>query len=275
MPVFAIGHGAAAEWDKSSDPPTYVQTSFLPTHVVPDVAFEVPGNKAVLDLHRLARINSCSVEIIAELDEFVDGYQRWIVQTGEAVRSRVDPRLANAADRLINRMVGAEGRMRKGVRLLAERPKIRQAFGMANLAMLMQMVHSGPELAGIPTCPVEGAPGCHAHLPVVRVLLAALSAGVPPAYLGGHGGGQCRPRLWWTSSGSPQVVARRRPISASPHSPSSTGGSVTVVTGAGTTVITRYTLRLLTAQQFQRAATMILPWRSFGKTVPTYSGVDR
>jgi hypothetical protein len=256
VPVFAIGHGAAAEWDKSPGSPAYVQTSFLPTHVVPDVAFDVPGNIAVLDLWRLARIDTDSATMINELDEFISGYHRWIVQIKDVVGNRIEPRLAGAAGRLIERMLDAERRMRSGVRLLAERDKIRQAFGLANLAMLMQMVHSRPELAGSPHAPTMAPRDVVPAYPPSTCYWRPFQLGFLLLTLEGtveEGADRDLVDLIWFPTGGGKTEAYlglaaftilyRRLIYGDD--------------GAGTTVITRYTLRLLTAQQFQRAATMI------------------
>lgn len=158
VPVFAVGHGAAAEWDREVDPPRHVQTSFFPVHVVQDVAFDIPGgNTEVLRLRRLAQVETNSDTIVRELDQFVDGYSAWVEQVRDSVVDGLEERLRTAADRLVGRMLRAAERMRHGIRLLAERPTVRKAFGLANLVMLMQMEHRKSELAGS-SHPVLAAP---------------------------------------------------------------------------------------------------------------------
>jgi hypothetical protein len=260
IPVFAVGHGVAAEWDRralDAAAPEFVQTTFLPVHVVPSVAFAVEGVEAVLDLHLLARTDAEPSAILPQLDAFVDGYQSWIKATKASIVDRLEQRLADAADRLIERMFVAEERMRRGVRLLAEQPRVRQAFGLANQIMLMQMVHSGSELAG-KSHSLDGAPE---HVdPDYRLYEAAWR----PFQLG---------FLLLTLDGAVNDVPDRELVDLIWFP---TGGGKTEAylglaaftimyrrlrfgdRGAGTTVITRYTLRLLTSQQFQRASTMIM-----------------
>ena len=134
-------------------------------HVVPDVAFEIPGRAETLDLWRLARIETDAPAIIAELDDFVDNYLSWIEGIKATVSSQVDPRLPerptglSAAWRLPNTGCAAASACWLTI------SRVRQAFGMANLAMLMQMVHSAPDLAGTPHRPSQ-AP--HTSGPSIR-----------------------------------------------------------------------------------------------------------
>ncbi|MER6626561.1 hypothetical protein ABT326_40955, partial [Streptomyces sp. NPDC000931] len=146
--VYAVGHGAAADWDGTSKSPTRVRTTFLPTHVVPDVSFEVPGDQDVLRLAYLARLEDEPDRVVAALEDFVRGYAGWIAETRREVRENLAPELSEAADRLLERADTAAERMMAGVRLLSGSPVVRRAFGMTNRAMLMQMAHGAPELAG-------------------------------------------------------------------------------------------------------------------------------
>lgn len=256
VPVYAIGHGAAAAWDNISESHIHARTSFFPVHVVPDVAFELPGsNPATLDLRRLADIEADTPTIIAELDDFSDHYLAWIGEISSAA-SRVEPRLAAAARRLISRMAGAERRMRRGIRLLADDPRVRRAFGLANLAMLMQMVHSTAKLAGTPHQPSEAPPDVQPDYPPSRHFWRPFQLGFLLLTLEGtvtQGPDRDLVDLIWFPTGGGKTEAYLALAAfAILHRRLAHGDE-----GAGTTVITRYTLRLLTAQQFQRAATMI------------------
>ena len=256
VPVYAIGHGAAAAWDRGSDSVIHARISFFPVHVVPDVAFEIPGRADTLDLWRLARIETDVPAIIAELDDFVDNYLSWIEGIKATVSSHVDPRLAGAAGRVIGRMATAERRMRRGVRLLSDDHRVRQAFGMANLAMLMQMVHSAPDLAGAPHRPSEAPLDVRPDYPRSRYFWRPFQLGFLLLTMDGtvtEGADRDLVDLIWFPTGGGKTEAYLALAAFTIlHRRLAHGDD-----GAGTTVITRYTLRLLTAQQFQRAATMI------------------
>jgi len=256
IPVYAIGHGAAATWMRAIDSSLRVQTSFFPIHVVPDVSFEIPGNRATLDLWRLAHIEIDEHSIIAELNEFVDNYLTWIGKIKAAVSNQVEPGLTAAAGRLIDRMATAESRMRAGVRLLAENQRIRQAFGLANMAMLMQMVHSAPELGGAPHTPSAAPQNVRPDYPQAHCFWRPFQLGFLLLTLKGtvteSPDRDLVDLIWFPTGGGKTEAYLALAAFTIMHRRLTHGDD-----GAGTTVITRYTLRLLTAQQFQRAATMI------------------
>jgi hypothetical protein len=256
IPVFAVGHGVSAHWDPHEKPPAWVETSFLPTYVVPDVAFDVDQGKSVLALHRLADIDLYTETITAELHEFVDGYLRWIEGARKVVRTELDRGLVPAAERLVERMTVAESRMRDGIRLLAENRLVRRAFGLTNRAMLMQMVHSGQQYAGTPHTRT-GAPQMPEDYDRPDLCWRPFQLGFLLLTLRGaveQGAERDLVDLIWFPTGGGKTEAYLGLAAfVILHRRLSHGDD-----GAGTTLITRYTLRLLTTQQFQRAATMVL-----------------
>ena len=275
VPVYAIGHGAAASWERISETQIRVRTTFFPVHVVPEVDFELPGaNQATLDLRRLADIETDPTGVIAELGDFTDRYLAWIREMN-SLAARVEPRLVPAARRLISRMTEAERRMRRGIRLLAEESRVRRAFGLANLAMLMQMVHSRSELAGTPHRPSQAPADVQPDYPVGRHFWRPFQLGFLLLTLEGTVA-QSPDRdlvdlIWFPTGGGKTEAYLGLAAFAILHRRLTHGDD-----GAGTTVITRYTLRLLTAQQFQRAATMIAACEMLRRDAPRESaGVHR
>jgi hypothetical protein len=258
VPVYAVGHGAATEWDRETSPPAVIRTSFLPVHVVPDIEFSVAGSQDVLQLRGLMNADTDPEPVLAGLRGFVDNYALWVSNLRAAVRPALPKRLGDAADRLLERMGCAEQRMRRGIDILADpaNTRVRRAFALANRAMLMQMAHSTKEFAG----------SAHPPKPDRDVMIdyEALDHEWRPFQLG---------FLLLTLEGTINERSPERDLVDLVWFP--TGGGKTEAylllaaftilhrrlergdDGAGTTVITRYTLRLLTTQQFQRAATMI------------------
>lgn len=258
VPTFAIGHGAAAAWHCDGQAtPKWVQTAFLPTHIVPGVSFEVPGHEQILDLARLADLDTAPAPgLVSALDAFVDSYESWT----EALRARLDStvpaHLRKAAERIVARANTTRERMRRGVRLLETDETVRRAFGLANRAMHRQMVHSGPPLAGQPR-DLSEAPEVNPEYPTGKYRWRPFQLGFLLLTLDGAAHGESPDRdlvdlIWFPTGGGKTeaylgltafVIMLRR----------LRGGDE----AGGTTVITRYTLRLLTAQQFQRASTLI------------------
>ena len=149
VPTFAVGHGAAAVWGEEADKRVgWVGTSYLPSHAIPSVSFELPDAENVLSLLRLSQIDT-DTSVIEDLDRFLDRYDAWAEEL-QATAAGIQPRLAGAAARLLSRIRDAGLRMRRGVRLLEsdEHPEVRRAFAMANRAMLMQMVHTDEDFSG-------------------------------------------------------------------------------------------------------------------------------
>lgn len=261
VPTYAIGHGASAGWTGDGlETPEWVYTSFLPTKVVPGVSFEIPGHEQVLDLARLAEIDTAAApELIRQLHAFVDSYEGW----ANALRTRLDDaddipaRLRPAAERVIRRVDEARIRMREGVRLLESDETVRRAFALANRAMLRQMVHSSKDLAGKPHEVDEAPANVTPDYPAGEYRWRPFQLGFLLLTLDGAANEDSKDRdlvdlIWFPTGGGKTeaylgltafVIMLRR----------LRGGD----DAAGTTVITRYTLRLLTAQQFQRAATLI------------------
>lgn len=261
VPVYAVGHGTAARWDTAGGRPDWVGTSFLPVHVVPDVAFDLPDVADLPDVSDVLRLNFLSgihadpEPVFDALARFVDRYSGWIKKTWDSAAETLDPRLHPAAERLRSRAERARDRMLAGIRFLGEDRDALEAFALANRVMLMQMAHSHESLGGSPHAPSAA--------PDAKVDYDSLDRAWRPFQLGfllmtvegvvREGEERDLVDLIWFPTGGGKTEAYLGLAAFTILHRRLTRGD----TGAGTTVITRYTLRLLTSQQFQRAATMI------------------
>ncbi|MFC5056400.1 helicase-related protein [Saccharothrix xinjiangensis] len=255
VPVYAVGHGTAAGWDTTGEKPTWVGTSFLPVHVVPGVTSELPDVADAVRLKDLARIDTDPEPVFAALAHFVDRYTDWIERTWGSQAADLAPRLRPAADRLRDRATRARDRMLAGLAFLRDDQKALKAFALANKVMAMQMAHSHPSLGGSPHALSEA--------PDPRVDHDALDLTWRPFQLGfllmtvkgvvQEGEDRDLVDLIWFPTGGGKTEAYLGLAAFTILHRRLTLGEA----GAGTAVVTRYTLRLLTSQQFQRAATMI------------------
>lgn len=258
LPTYAVGHGCAADWDDGHGRPLWVRTEYLPTEIVPGITFDIAGFDDVRSLLTLSKIDSDTEQIVARLTEFVAAYRSWIDDTVST--ASVPARLEAARSRLTARLVTAADRMDEGVRLLrgdaVESQQARVSFALANRAMLMQMRHSREDLGGLrraraaavdPTVDYEAfSDGAWRPFQLAFLLLT-----IPSVSDLTHPDRDVVDLIWFPTGGGKteaylglvayQVFLRRLTLGDQ---------------GAGTTVITRYTLRLLTTQQFQRAATL-------------------
>lgn len=233
--IYAIGHGAAVDWDLREDRVVRIRTEFLPKVEVPRVdptAGVVDG--AELNVECLAAIETDRDRLCDALERFVAGYRAWS-DAQSAIAVRLESRYQAPADRICARIEAAAERMLAGVALLRQDALLLRAFALANAAMARQMRQAGraeprwrPFQLAFLLLTLESATDPDSeHRDVLDLIWFPTGGGKTEAYLG-----LMALVIWW----------RRLKYKAS---------------GGGTTVLMRYTLRLLTKDQFRRAARLI------------------
>ena len=236
--IYAVGHGAAANWEVRPDRKARIWCEFMPEAEVPMMTVNTGGDDAVLRLAHLADAPAPD-----DLERFTDGYADWIAEQeriAAELRSR-DERAA--ADSIGERMRIALDRMRACVEMLRTDRLAAESFRLANRAMLDQM-RRADHIAGKDTEPdaYRWRPFQLAFL--LTVMLSAIREDdefrdVLDLIWFPTGGGKTEAYLGLIAF----LIAWRRQ-----RYPGS---------GGGTTAFMRYTLRLLTRQQFERAARMV------------------
>jgi hypothetical protein len=280
VPTYAVGHGCAADWDPDVERPRWARSTYLPGYTVRGVAFTIGGDEdqqkrlnTVLSLEYLAAAQASPAKVIASLDEFVDGYDEWALSQ-EREASKLSTRHAGAAERLVARVDLARRRMRRGVRRLEQDEVVREAFALANHAMLMQMVRSGDQFAGRRRTWTEGDVPAAVYTDTGRAWrpfqLAFLLLTVESAVDESAEDRDLIDLIWFPTGGGKTEAYLGLMALTVLHRRLTWGES-----GDGTTVITRYTLRLLTSQQFQRAATLICALESIRRRRPESLGTSR
>ena len=260
--TFAVGHGCAAEWDDPIEGRTsLVRTEVLPIYEVkPILHTELEG----LDLNMTTLAHGSIEEAIGLCSKLVDSYEEWINEREHEVANRLDltPELTTTAMRHLENCRRCLGRMRDGIGLIGQNPDVASAFRLMNEAMLMQQIHyeissqrprswvnrsGGLELDSSFLQPSYNDPSRKWRPFQLAFILMNLRALSDP---------YCEEReivdvIWFPTGGgkteaylglSAFTMFLRRM-----HNPDH----------AGTSILMRYTLRLLTTQQFQRAASLI------------------
>lgn len=176
-------------------------------------------------------------ELRRKLEPLVDAYREWVEQMERdlEVISREERPIALE---LIGECRDVLRRMEDGLRLLGSDRDIWLSFCFACRAMDLQYLWSRGEhffwrpfqVAFLLACLESTVKGTSAHRDVCDLLWVPTGSGKTEAYLG--------------LAVFTMAWRRRRALSAGTH-------------GAGTCVISRYTLRLLTVQQFRRALRLI------------------
>jgi hypothetical protein len=261
---FATGHGVAAGWNPANaDGQTAeIFTEFIPDHEVPLVV--APGEQtggASLDMKTLADAHD-SGEMKALLEPMLTAYESWIRALGHASSSpdiQNNGQLRDAAKVSIERCTECATRMRAGLALLARDLHMFQAFRFANRAMWDQRIHSLWASSNRKKRTVDGLPA-QFDTPANRTW-RPFQMGFMLLNLRGIAEADSDDRrlvdlLWFPTGGgkteaylglSAFTIALRR----------LRGTAYDMAADAGVSIIMRYTLRLLTLQQFQRAAALV------------------
>lgn len=242
--IYAIGHGCAADWKDGDGRVTELSTQTMPAVEVPQMTADTGASGGdVLCLSSLARTaDDYEGKLAPKLNAFVDDYAEWAVhQEGALPGLHDDDR--PAGERIARRIKTAIARMRTGLELLGSDSKVRLAFTIANRAMLEQMRQYDTlqgklreedayrwrpfQLAFLLTVLESTANENSEFRDTVDLIWFPTGGGKTEAYLGLI---------------AFQIVLRRLRHTA---------------TGGGTCVLMRYTLRLLTRDQFLRASRLI------------------
>ena len=261
--TFGIGHGCAANWptDKQYDFVPWIESAFIPSYEVPPVTSDLPSGHALeashaFSLQYLANPQVAWKDKSAKLQDFIESYAEWVTQQDKLV---APDGLSGARTRIAIRLEFAVERMKKGLAYLNENPGPRQCFLIANQVMLMQMIHSGQSYGGT----LKDANSFVFERPnyfdqkwesyrwrpfqLAFQLLAIESVG------NSNSDDRELADLIWFPTGGGKTEAYLAVSAFELFNRRHQFGDA----GGGTAIILRYTLRLLTTQQFERSATMI------------------
>lgn len=264
--TFAVGHGCAADWERDSDDlASEVSAECLPSYqapsVTPDILDELglPITVPIPPLAGLVKGNDglASIEMVLRL------YANWIVRLRTRV-SQLSPMFQPAARRHVELAERVLSRLQSGLNLVESDPRIRRAFQLANHAMLLQQLRTSRRNAretqyngdsrrieileplNVPDWRTATDRGSWRPFQIAFVLMAlgstasgeSLERDTVELIFFPTGGGKTEAYLCLASF---SMFYRRL---AAPED-------------TGVDVLMRYTLRLLTAQQFQRASSLI------------------
>ena len=235
--IYAVGHGAAADWEVKPGRTARIWSDFMPEAEVPMMTVDTGGDDTVLGLARLA-----DSPMTDDLARFVDGYSDWVAEQRRVAASLPAPEDRAAADRICDRMRIALERMHGSVEMLRTDPLAAESFRLANRAMFDQM-RQADRVAG------KGTKASDFRWRPFQ--LAFLLAVMESAVREEDDYRDVLDLIWFPTGGGKTeaylgliafLVAWRRLRFPD--------------TGGGTAAFMRYTLRLLTRQQFERAARM-------------------
>ncbi|MFH5211497.1 helicase-related protein [Antrihabitans sp. NCIMB 15449] len=265
MYTFAIGHGCAVEWDRSkavNSSVARVATTFLPTH---DVHRARPG---VLDESVNLRMSFLSTasegDIGASLRGLSTRYRSWIntLETSlENGTTDVSDELIPTATRHVEAARVAARRIDAGIELLAKDADAMRAFRFANQAMQLQRARQDWVRSGAHGDVSEGINERWYPFQLAYILLNLPGLSDPT-----HPDRDTADLLWFPTGGGKTeaylglvayCIIHRRLKDPQVE---------------GVAVIMRYTLRLLTIQQFERATMLMCSLETVRRANPVLGG---
>ena len=245
---YAVGHNTSGDWAEAEDEGrvTKVFTNPVPCQQVERLSADVDVVGVERGMAALAVASATAAELGAALSALPDAYAKWAAGQAEGVLKVEGIRRQEIARDCLSNVEAARQRIASGIRLLLSDPVSREAFGIMNRVMersnrqrASTMNGKPPGAQDTPTwrlfqlafilLNLDGlADPIHPDRPIVDLLFFPTGGGKTEAYLGL----------------AAFAIARRR--LANPG-----------LEGAGLSVVMRYTLRLLTLDQLQRAAGLI------------------
>ncbi len=275
--LYATGRQSAVDFDvRPGEPRAWrLRTTCFPEAEVNMVVAGDPADTPdlVLDMARLGSPDLDGDELVRVLRPLVDGYGRWV--ESQALRIDQEPEVARFADvamPAIQRRERLPARLERAVTLLRDNPVAREAFRFANQAMARQRVRSElvRERSGNPAADPAALldeldkPKYRSWRPFqLAFVLLCLPGLTDPIHPDAHRGplleGEAQLLFFPTGGGKTEAYLGLTAYTIAVRRLQGMVGEGTAARDGtdGVAVIMRYTLRLLTAQQFQRATALI------------------
>jgi hypothetical protein len=265
--IYAFGHGCAAHWQQHITNVKEISTTFMPEYetlsMTPNV-YVKKGNRKIeltIKMSDLAGLSS-NEHPNKILEPLINGYDEWIQDKENEIKITVAEPLLPAAREHIRLCKESLKRMKDGLKLLHEKQTL-EAFRLANLAILLQQVNGKEIRSGViennkvifnksfnentkDEMKLKNADNSWRAFQIAFILLSiesfvkedSDSRKIVDLIWFPTGGGKTEAYLGVAAF---QMILRRlgNPMDA------------------GVDVLMRYTLRLLTADQFQRSSRLI------------------
>lgn len=261
--TFAVGHGCSPSWnDNDIDFTDSITTEAIPVYEIKPI---VPNELKNVELKMFDMSDLSGKDISTNLLKLNAEYEAWIDKQDEIANAELKDELLETALRHIESCRLCLQRMKEGVEVLKSNEKVNHAFKLMNRAMLLQQLHYSIEtrnwilnkgnIIGVKDAVIPNINdsstwklGLGAWRPFqLAFILMNLNAMLDSS----HGDREMVDLIWFPTGGGKTEAYL--------------GLSACTIflkrlkdkNDSGTTVLMRYTLRLLTAQQFQRAAALI------------------
>jgi hypothetical protein len=272
---WGIGHGCAAGWDwrLGNQTPNIIWADALPVSELPSVSADAKdedGNEIKVEIKPLANATHDG-DWDKPLIQVLDSYSSWLVKE-EAKVANLDLKLHKSAAYNLSKCRNALERMEQGLQLIKDNEECFESFRLANLAMLLQqraqkdlervpLVYT-PDTGTIPDnskarktpdiVDEEDSPKTWRAFQIAFLLL-----GLPDLVEDGSEYSDLVDLIWFPTGGGKTEAYLALASFLMFYERIRTDRPDDSRSRDGVNVIMRYTLRLLTTQQFQRASSLI------------------
>lgn len=288
---YGEGYNTSVDWGQTKDGLRFLSSEFMPEQETPKIDFQpsrainneiIPRiNESVLSMRDLSTLSSLrDEEIILRLNGFISEYNKWINEKKlELASENINKNALEILHRQLNACENDAKRLFRNIKLLEGNRKAMTAFRLMNTAMFMQLHHSKKVKLvlkeNFPPFTPDKSLGLETYYKTVVLekdyewrsfqlafVLLNIDSFVKPDEgdktvkdvfkTGWPERNEIADLVWFPTGGGKTeaylgiiafAIAYRRFIFG--------------VKGNGTTALMRYTLRLLTLQQFQRATLLI------------------
>ncbi|WP_406268373.1 helicase-related protein [Streptomyces sp. NBC_00191] len=261
--TYAIGHGCAADWDNPSNDgrSAWAKADPLPEYEVPSITPDIVLTNGKALTVSMAQLAGTAPDGMAQLQQVLAAYEGWI-QDRKTEAIGLSDEYRPTAELHIAQCEQALKRMREGAAMVSNADSVvSQAFRLANEAMLKQQLRSGADRRSTimkdGRLKVDGTPPGDAgpvdtgrgHWRAFQI--AFLLASIPSTAEANHADREAVDLIFFPTGGGKTEAYLGLSAFAMLLRRLRQPSDVSV------TVLMRYTLRLLTAQQFLRAASLI------------------
>lgn len=275
---FAVGHGCAAEWEgEEGDRAALICTATVPSYTITPVEPRSKGGDE-LSMYFLSGADG-SVEakqIPPALSRLAQDYEEWI-KDREGELPKLPARLRKRGSEHLTECKLCLSRIRDGIEVLRLNSSALRAFMLANRAMLMQQYHSRRRRRAFDEAwidlpsnykPTDDSVGRWRSFQLAFILMNVGSL-LPAEERGDNERRDVVDLIWFPTGGgkteaylglTAYTIFMRR--LANPQN-------------VGCTALMRYTLRLLTSQQFQRASSLMCACELIRQEMPDALGDQR
>jgi hypothetical protein len=277
--TWGIGHGCAAGWDaEPGHAPSALYADVMPAVQLPSMTPDIEdgeGRRIELSMRALACLPDVSGGSAWEsLEDLVSEYGAWIERERAQVGD-LPAHVRSVATRHLDSCASCFSRIGDGLSLLKSNERVRRAFRLANLAMLLQQIATKSlsrralewnkssmcvTPSGSPRTPWDVYTECSEGAAVgnwrafqIAFLLMSLRGIVDDS----SADRETVDLIWFPTGGGKTEAYLAVMAFYMFHERLLMEGQGDLLRRDGTNVLMRYTMRMLTTQQFQRAASLI------------------